>query len=310
MALDDLGARPDRSHIKSARVVDVLYASGGIPPIYGYDAMCNLAAPWLVHLRVLDPHGNYGSPDFAAAAPRYTEVRLSQMGMLAVAAERGDGAPGPIGLVNRDVHVGGSRPPFDPVRIIDTLERLALDPDLSDDDLVRSVGPPAFPTHCEVDVDLDALARGGSTRLTLFARLTHETRPGSHQNRSVIVVSSLPPQTCASEVAANITSRVGRPRRDATPNYPALEERVHLPVVDVNDETAGVLDGSRTRLVVVLEPDADPAAAKEQLRDVWGIRVGLNVGLQQPLADLLRKWVSRLERDEALNGLTHLRALL
>lgn len=310
LALDDLGARPDRGHLKSARAVDALYANAGIPPLYGYDVMCNLAAPWLVHLRVLDPHGNYGSPDFAAAAARYTEVRLSQIGMLAVAAERGDGPPVPIGLVNGDVHVGGSRPPFDPVRIIDTLERLALDPDLSDDDLVRSVGPPAFPTHCDVGGDLDALVRGETTRLMLFARLTHDTGSGRHPTTPVIVVSSLPPQTSATEIAANIASRAQRPRRDATRSYPALEERVHLPVVDVRDETTGGRDGSRTRLVVVLEPDADPAAAKEQLRNLWGIRVDLNVGLQQPLVDLLRRWVSRVDRDEALDGLTQLRALL
>src|SRR4051794_20336755 len=195
LALADLGARPDRPHTKSARALEELYSKTGIPPLYGYDVMCNMAAPWLVNLRLLDPHGNHGSPDFSAAAPRYTEVRLSPIGMLAVAAERGGGPPVPIGLVNGDVHLGGEHPPFDPVRVTDTLARLIDEPDLTDEELVDSMGTPAFPTGCVVHGDFDALAHGEAIRLSLFARLTHETGERGHRDRALIVVSSLPPQT-------------------------------------------------------------------------------------------------------------------
>src|SRR4051794_22429056 len=166
LALADLGARPDRPHTKSARALEELYSKTGIPPLYGYEVMCNMAAPWLVNLRLLDPHGNYGSPDFSAAAPRYTEVRLSPIGILAVAAERGDGPPVPIGLINGDVHLNGRRPPFNAVRVTETLVRIMNEPNLTDDDVIRAVGPPEFPTGCIVEGDFDSLARAEPVELT------------------------------------------------------------------------------------------------------------------------------------------------
>ena len=85
-ALDDLGARPDRPHRKSANVIGRVYEASGIGPQFAYGAACALAAPWLVHLRLIDFHGNLGGPDEddEPAAPRYTEIRLSKAGAFAL----------------------------------------------------------------------------------------------------------------------------------------------------------------------------------------------------------------------------------
>jgi DNA gyrase subunit A len=267
MAPAEIGARPDRPYVKSARVLDELYSKTGIPPLYGYDVMCNLAAPWLVNLRLLDPHGNYGSPDFSAAAPQYTEVRLSEVGMLAVAAERGGGPPVPIGL-NGDVHVGGRNPPFNPAHVAETLARLVTDSNIDDDDIVRSVGAPEFPTGCTVDGDLDALVRGEPVTLTLFANLAHESTRARSGDRPVIVISRLPLKASASQIAWNLKERIEQRRWHV--GHPELADEVRLPIADVRDETVGSLDGTRTRLVIVLKADADPQAVARQLLDVWG----------------------------------------
>ena len=75
--MDDLGARPDRSHMKCARVTgDVMgkYHPHGEGAIY--DALVRMAQHFSLRHPLVDGHGNFGSPDFGAAASRYTECRL------------------------------------------------------------------------------------------------------------------------------------------------------------------------------------------------------------------------------------------
>ncbi|HYP73955.1 MAG TPA: DNA gyrase subunit A, partial [Microbacterium sp.] len=70
----DMGLRPDRAFVKSARVVGEVM--GKLHP-HGdtaiYDAMVRLAQPFSLRLPLVDGHGNFGSPDDGPAAPRYTE---------------------------------------------------------------------------------------------------------------------------------------------------------------------------------------------------------------------------------------------
>jgi hypothetical protein len=46
-----------------------------------YDALVRMAQPFSLRHPLVDFHGNYGSPDYPAAAPRYTECRLGQLAM-------------------------------------------------------------------------------------------------------------------------------------------------------------------------------------------------------------------------------------
>ncbi len=79
------GYRPDRAHVKSARVVgDVMgkYHPHGDTAIY--DAMVRLAQDFSLNAPLIDGHGNFGSPDDGPAAARYTEARMSPEAMLLV----------------------------------------------------------------------------------------------------------------------------------------------------------------------------------------------------------------------------------
>ena len=71
----EMGLRPDRGHVKSARVVgDVM---GRLHP-HGdaaiYDTLVRLAQDFTLRVPLVDGHGNFGSLDDGPAAARYTEV--------------------------------------------------------------------------------------------------------------------------------------------------------------------------------------------------------------------------------------------
>ena len=61
--MNDMGLRPDRGHVKSARVVGEVmgrlhpHGDGAI-----YDALVRMAQPWSMRLPTVDGHGNFGSP--------------------------------------------------------------------------------------------------------------------------------------------------------------------------------------------------------------------------------------------------------
>jgi DNA gyrase subunit A len=90
-SMSEQGHRPDRAHVKSARVVgDVMgkYHPHGDGAIY--DAMVRLAQDFSLNAPLIDGHGNFGSPDDGPAAARYTEARMSREAMLLV-GELGEG---------------------------------------------------------------------------------------------------------------------------------------------------------------------------------------------------------------------------
>ena len=79
----EMGLRPDRGHVKSARVVGEVmgklhpHGDGAI-----YDALVRMAQPFSLRLPLVDGHGNFGSLDDGPAAMRYcvtgdTRVRLA-----------------------------------------------------------------------------------------------------------------------------------------------------------------------------------------------------------------------------------------
>ena len=82
-AMHDLGFRPDRPHVKCAKVTGETMANyhpHGDGAIYA--ALTRMAQPFSLLHPLIDFHGNYGSPDFAPAASRYcvtgdTRVRLT-----------------------------------------------------------------------------------------------------------------------------------------------------------------------------------------------------------------------------------------
>lgn len=76
--MTDMGLRPEKGHVKSARVVGEVM--GKLHP-HGdssiYDALVRLAQGFAMRLPLVDGHGNFGSLDDGPAASRYTEARLA-----------------------------------------------------------------------------------------------------------------------------------------------------------------------------------------------------------------------------------------
>lgn len=75
--MSEMGLRPDRGHVKSARVVGEVM--GKLHP-HGdsaiYDALVRLAQDFTLRVPLVDGHGNFGSLDDGPAASRYTEARM------------------------------------------------------------------------------------------------------------------------------------------------------------------------------------------------------------------------------------------
>jgi len=88
-----VGAVSDAPYVKTSLVLDEVHERTGIGQRIAYEPLCNLARPWVVHLALIDFHGNYGDLDSPPAAARYTECRLTPLGVAALAAERGTTGP-------------------------------------------------------------------------------------------------------------------------------------------------------------------------------------------------------------------------
>ena len=81
--MGEMGLRPDRGHVKSARVSGEVmgklhpHGDGAI-----YDAMVRMAQPFSLRVPLIDGHGNFGSLDDGPAAARYTETRLAPVALI------------------------------------------------------------------------------------------------------------------------------------------------------------------------------------------------------------------------------------
>ncbi|HQV58360.1 MAG TPA: DNA gyrase subunit A, partial [Ilumatobacteraceae bacterium] len=173
--MEEQGFRPNRAHVKSARVTGDTMAKfhpHGDSAIY--DALVRMAQPFSLRHPLIDFHGNYGSPDFSAAASRYTECRLDPLAMQLLAdidEETVDMIPNydnttlePVVLPARfpNLLVNGSQgiavgmatniPPHNLGEVIDATIHLIDNPQLLDDRvaaadaLMAFVKGPDFPT--------------------------------------------------------------------------------------------------------------------------------------------------------------------
>lgn len=274
-ACERAGARSGAPYMKTQRVLEVLAESTGIGPRHAYEPLCDMARNWVVHLPLIDFHGNAGSPDFTPASPRYTECRLTPLGAGALAAERGTIGPLPVGLINGTTHTGGPHPPLDPANVVRAIRAATT---ATDTELAAIVGLPSFPTGCAVDGDLAALAAGDPTELRLRAHIVEIT--GDR-----LLISHLPPDIAPGDIANRIQERLHPPA------HRAVESRsTHVsepsPIRDVNDSST-VETG--TQLVVTVTAGR-LSEAHAFIDDIWGIHRTVSVRLRQPLADLIRSF--------------------
>jgi DNA gyrase subunit A len=259
--MEEQGFRPDRGHVKCARVSGDTMARfhpHGDSAIY--DALVRMAQPFSLRHPLIDFHGNYGSPDFGPAASRYTECRLHPLAMPLLAdidEDTVDMIPNydgtteePIVLPSRfpNLLVNGSQgiavgmatniPPHNLGEVIDAVVHLIDNPEASVDDLMEFVKGPDFPTGASIlgrAGIIDAYRTGrGSVKMRASASI-EEGKSG----RMEIVVTELPYQTSCSAIAARIQDLVDGGDLDG--------------IADVNDNSSGGV----TNLIITLKRDGN-----------------------------------------------------
>ena len=229
-AMNEMGLRPDRGHVKSSRVVgDVM---GKLHP-HGdsaiYDALVRMAQGFSMRLPLVDGHGNFGSPDDAPAAMRYTEARLDPAAMLMVQSideETVDFRPNYDGqeveptvlpsafpnlLVNGAtgiaVGMATNMAPHNLGEVIAAARHLIKHPDATLEDLMRFVPGPDLPTGGTIiglEGIRDAYANGrGTFRMRAKAVIENVT-----PRRKGIVVTELPFNVGPERVSAKIKELV------------------------------------------------------------------------------------------------------
>lgn len=314
-ALDAAGATPGHRHRKSARVLGLVEERIGLAPGYAYQVLTDLALPWKVPVPIVDGHGNFGSPDGDPPAGwRYTEVRLSPAGQVALAAERRELAPVPAGLITGNTYQRGTRPPFRPAAVLEAIRRVLARPKTTSREITAIIGPPDFITGCTVTGDLAGLAAGHPVDLHLHARVTAVTGDAQLSSqvsgqaadwlkrcrgRTPLVIDNFPPGTGPAEVARAIASRAREPQW-AT-GYPDLARRARLPVKDVAD-LSSCRDGYL--LGCMPEAGADPGELRQQLAQIEGVTVRIPAALPRPLAKMIRGWASSWPGEDLPASLT------
>ncbi|MGE5210316.1 MAG: DNA gyrase subunit A [Acidobacteriota bacterium] len=267
--MEDQGFRPDRAHVKCARVTGDTMArfhSHGDSAIY--DALVRMAQPFSLRHPLIDFHGNYGSPDFGPAAARYTECRLNPLAMQLLAdidEDTVDMVPNydgsteqPVVLPSRfpNLLVNGSQgiavgmatniPPHNLGEVIDAVVHLLDHPDATSDDLMDFVKGPDFPTGASIlgKAGIIDAYRTGRGSVKMRATVSIEE---SKNGRMEIVVSQLPYQTSCSAIASRIQDLVDSGDLDG--------------IADVNDASSG----GETNLIITLKRDANANVVKNNL---------------------------------------------
>ena len=264
----DQGFRPDRTMVKCARITGHVmgqYHPHGNQAIY--DALVRMAQPFSLRHPLIDFHGNYGSPEFDAAAERYTESRLSNLAMQMLAGidedtvDFVDNYSGdftePSVLPSRfpNLLVNGSQgiavamatniPPHNLAEVIDATLHLIDNPEATPDDLMAFVKGPDFPTGAYIlgrAGIMDAYRTGrGSIRMRAKAEIVEG------KTTTEILVTELPYQVSVSSVASKVADLV--------------DARQIEGIRDIKNLSSG----EDTKLVIYLKRDANASVVLNNL---------------------------------------------
>ncbi|OJX65018.1 MAG: DNA topoisomerase IV [Micrococcales bacterium 73-13] len=267
--MTEMGLRPDRGHVKSARVVgDVM---GRLHP-HGdsaiYDAMVRLAQDFAMRVPLVDGHGNFGSLDDGPAAARYTEARLTAA---ALAMTEGldedvvDFVPNydnqflqpavlpaafPNLLVNGAsgiaVGMATNMAPHNLIEVVAAARHLLEHPDASVAELMRFVPGPDLPTGGSI-VGLDGVREAYETGRGSF-RMRAKVAIDSSGRRPSLVVTELPYLVGTEKVIERIKDGVSAKKIQGISD-----------VADLTDRRHGL------RLIIEVKTGFSPQAVLEQL---------------------------------------------
>ena len=210
-----LGITPDKPHKKSARIVGEVmgkYHPHGDRSIY--DAMVKMAQDFSTRYPLVDGHGNFGSVDGdGAAAMRYTEARMSPFSLQMVRdiekdtvdfTDNFDGEEKePVVLPSRvpNLLINGSNgiavgmatsiPPHNLSDTIDACIKRIDDENCSNDELIKIIKAPDFPTGASI-LGRDAAREAyetGTGKITVRSKSEIEE---TARGRMRIVITEIP----------------------------------------------------------------------------------------------------------------------
>ncbi|GAA2500964.1 DNA topoisomerase IV subunit A [Streptomyces thermolineatus] len=249
--MNEMGLRPDRGYVKSARVVGEVM--GKLHP-HGdasiYDALVRMAQPFSMRLPLVDGHGNFGSlgNDDPPAAMRYTEARMAGAASLMVESideDTVDFAPNYDGqesepvalpaafpnlLVNGAsgiaVGMATNMPPHNLGEVVAAARHLIRYPNADLDALMRFVPGPDLPTGGRI-VGLngirDAYEKGrGTFKIRATVSIENVT-----PRRKGLVVTELPFTVGPEKVVAKIKDLVNAKKLQGIADVKDLTDREH-----------------------------------------------------------------------------------
>ncbi|REJ05555.1 DNA topoisomerase IV subunit A [Microbacterium bovistercoris] len=266
----EMGLRPDRGHVKSARVVGEVM--GKLHP-HGdsaiYDALVRLAQDFALRVPLVDGHGNFGSLDDGPAASRYTEARLAASALAMTESldedvvdfvPNYDGqfqqpavlpAAFPNLLVNGAsgiaVGMATNMAPHNLIEVVAAATHLLENPDASTEDLMEFVPGPDFPSG-GILMGLDGVKDAYTTGRGAFKLRAKTSIESLGPRKTGIVVTELPYQVGPERVIAKLKDAVGAKKLQGISD-----------VQDLTDRKNGL------RLVITVKTGFDPAAVLEQL---------------------------------------------
>ena len=304
--MHELGIRSDRPFRKSARIVgDTMgkYHPHGDSSIY--EALVVMAQDFKKGLTLIDGHGNFGNIEGdGAAAMRYTEARLQEVTEEAFLADLDkdvvDFVPNfdenekepsvlpvriPNFLINGSegiaVGMATSTPPHNLAEVIDAQIALMEDPGLTNEDLMRYVKGPDFPTGGIVvnKDELPQIYETGTGKVRIRGKIEVEKGKSGHIN---LVVTEIP--------YTMVGSGIGKFLSDVA----ALsEKKITSDIIDITNQS----DKEGIRIVIELRKDTDIENfkgllyKKTRLEDTFGVNMlAIHDGRPETLSlrDILR----------------------
>ena len=221
-----LGITPDKPHKKSARIVgEVMGKYHPHGDISIYDAMVKMAQDFSTRYPLVDGHGNFGSVDGdGAAAMRYTEARMSPFSLQMVRdiekdtvdfTDNFDGEEKePVVLPSRvpNLLINGSNgiavgmatsiPPHNLSDTIDACIKRIDDENCSNDELIKIIKAPDFPTGASI-LGRDAAREAyetGTGKITVRSKSEIEE---TARGRMRIVITEIPFQVNMADLVRN-----------------------------------------------------------------------------------------------------------
>src|SRR6266542_4013578 len=243
-----MGLRPDRGHVKCARVVGEVM--GRLHP-HGdaaiYDALVRMAQPFSMRLPTVDGHGNFGSLDDGPAAMRYTECRPAQAALLMTQGLDEEVVELGPNYDNRELEPRVLPAAFPNLLVIAAARHLIAHPDATLDDLMRFVPGPDLPTGGKI-VGLDGIREAyengrGPFRTRATARIENVS-----PRRKAIVVTELPWNVGPERVREKIADLVKAKKLPGIADFK-----------DLTDRAKGM------RLVIEVKTGFHPEAVLQQL---------------------------------------------